>query len=225
MASEYPSRPASPEINPYAPPTTAIGDEPLEVIPEGDLAAAEAMRRQYLGHEASVRSIGSLYLLGAILGFLGAFFIFIGALTTIPRGDAAASGVMFGLAVGYLLASSLNLALGIGLRRLKTWARWTAVVLISLSLLWVLLGIGFVMVINQPGVAIVYAIAALIPGYILYLLISSKGSVVFSPEYRAVINQTPHIKYKTSLLVKVLLGLFVALIVLAIVGALISANR
>jgi hypothetical protein len=129
------------------------------------------------------------------------------------------------VAVFYLVASSLNLALGIGLRRLKTWARWTAVVLIALTLLWVALLIGAALVVRQPAVAIIYAVAALIPGYMLYLLIASKASVVFSREYRAVINRTPHIKYRTSLLVKVLLGLFVALIVLAVIGALLSANR
>ena len=69
-----------------------------------------------------------------------------------------------------------------------------------------------------------YLVMGLIVGYILYLLLSPKGSVVFSPAYKEIIAQTPHIKYRTSLILKIVLVLFVSLIGLAIVGAIISTR-
>ena len=63
-----------------------------------------------------------------------------------------------------------------------------------------------------------FPIGTLISGYILYLLWGKKGRVIFSPEYQAVIAATPHVKYKTSIVVWILLGLVVVLI-LAGIGA------
>lgn len=40
--------------------------------------------------------------------------------------------------------------------------------------------------------------------------------MVFSPQYKEVIRQTPHIKYKTSIIVLVLLGILVLFILIAI---------
>ena len=48
---------------------------------------------------------------------------------------------------------------------------------------------------------------------------------MFSEEYQAVIAQTPHIKYRTSIIVWILLGLVVALVVFAIVAALLGGRR
>ena len=53
----------------------------------------------------------------------------------------------------------------------------------------------------------------LIGFYMLYLLLSKKGTMVFSPEYKEIIAQTPHMKYKTSPVVWIALGLIVAAIV------------
>jgi len=46
--------------------------------------------------------------------------------------------------------------------------------------------------------------------------------MVFSEEYRAVIEQTPHIKYRTSIVVWVLLGLVLLFIAIALLGAFFS---
>ena len=43
--------------------------------------------------------------------------------------------------------------------------------------------------------------------------------MVFSDEYRAVIEQTPHIKYRTSIIVWIVLGLLLLLIAIGIFGA------
>ena len=56
-------------------------------------------------------------------------------------------------------------------------------------------------------------LGTLIGFYMLYLLLSKKGTMVFSPEYKEIIAQTPHMKYKTSPVVWIALGLIVAVIV------------
>jgi hypothetical protein len=229
MSYELPPRSSIEDINPYAPPASTFDDEPVDLIPVGDLAAAEATRRAHIGHEASVKSIGSLHYLGAFFGFLGVVFLVIGAMVQMKTMTAEQAGVLVGGGLVYVALSGLHLALGIGLRRLQTWARWTDVALISLSLLM----IAFIIVASlvagtfNPAMypaAIVYLVSALIPGYMLYLLVSPKAATIFSPEYRAIIAQTPHIKYRTSLLLKIVLAIIVSIIALAIVGATV-ANR
>jgi len=42
--------------------------------------------------------------------------------------------------------------------------------------------------------------------------------MVFSDEYKRVIQQTPHIKYRTSVIILVALGLLLFLMMLAMVG-------
>ena len=69
-----PDPPRNPDdFNPYAPPAAPLGEAPL--VASGNLAEAEAMRRRYLNHEASVKSIGSLHYMAAVLTLLGAFVV------------------------------------------------------------------------------------------------------------------------------------------------------
>jgi hypothetical protein len=220
MFSSFPPLPDEPPANPYAAPVAAIGaaGPDLEFID----SEAEAIRRTHIGHEAAIKSIGLLH-------YLAAFFSLIVVLSTLAillsgaRGPAdlpARMGVVV-LFVIYLIAGILNLALGIGMRGLHAWARWTETALASISLLFVLLGaLGVALLGTLPrAVLIVYAVTGLIQGYILYLLLAPKGSMVFSPEYKAIIAKTPHIKYKTSTLAKVALAIFLALVVVIVVAA------
>jgi hypothetical protein len=70
-----------------------------------------------------------------------------------------------------------------------------------------------------------FPLGTLINGYILYLIFSQKGKTVFSEEYQAVIEQTPHIKYRTSILVWILLGLVLLVIGIAISVAFFAGGR
>ena len=56
----------------------------------------------------------------------------------------------------------------------------------------------------------------------LYLLLSAKGKVIFSPQYQEVLKATPHIVYKTSKIVVVLGVLLLIVFALAIVFSLMS---
>lgn len=224
MSTPFPPPPPEDLVNPYAAPATEIGSEPTGLGADGDLTEAEVIRRAHIGHEASVRSLGSLHYLGAVFGLIGSvgmLFMLFGGMS----GGAAEPGgrmLLGGLLILYFGMTALNFALGKGLRGLKPWARWTDTALLSLQAIFAVLGSINALITGQFPAMIPSLIGLLIVGYILYLLLSQKGTVVFSPAYKEIIARTPHIKYRTSLLLKIVLALLVAMIGLMIVGALLS---
>lgn len=170
--------------NPYAPPAARVDD------PGGANSEAEAIRREHIGHEASVKSVGILYYLAGVLLMLAGFF----SLFAPPKPDdgppvLVMAAVFFVLGVGQLLA-------GWGVRQLRPWARILGIVLSLLGLL------GF-------------PIGTLINAYILYLFLAKKGRRIFAADYEAIVEATPHVKYRTSIVVWIFLALIVVLIVLA----------
>jgi hypothetical protein len=218
--------PRTVDDNPYAPPQAPIRRVGSAELPS-DMVEAEVIRRTYLSHEASVKSIGSLHYLGVALGVMGfAVMIFTGLSGTVAEGRNSAPFV--GAVVYLLVVVSVNLVMGIGLTGLKPWARWTEVVLASILLLIYLLGTLAAAVGNSPfdGSVIAGAVViSLILSYILYLLLSKKSSMVFSPEYRLLIERTPHIKYRTSWIVKGCLIVLIVVIGIGIVAAVLSTRR
>ncbi|MCA9034962.1 MAG: hypothetical protein KDA91_07530 [Planctomycetaceae bacterium] len=179
---------SNPFDNPYAAPQV------LSVATEGS-TDAERLRLEHLSHEASVKSIGLLYGIGALLG--------------IPF---AAVGILTGIAMSRLISSDLAITafglcifvafgfLAYGLQRLRPWARIPTAILSGIGLLS-------------------FPIGTLINGYILYLVLSAKGRMVFSQQYREVIQQTPHIQYRTSRVLLFVLFVFIAIIALGVVSA------
>ena len=172
-------------LNPYATPKALVEDV-------GSHPEAEAVRRANLSHEASVRSIGTLYYLGALGATLGVLSTVVQLLLQ-PRhtGVLLMFGAMTVLSIVFFL-------LGRGLRKLRPGVRVPTIALAGLGLL------GF-------------PLGTLINGYILWLMLSQKGRFIFSPEYAAVVEATPHIKYRTSILVWIFLGLVVVGLLAAIV--------
>lgn len=168
----------------------------------------EAMRKEYLTHEASTKSIGTLYLLAGVLLILAGILFGIGTISfalsqTTSSIKSLPTFVLMTLL--FLGMGAIQIAVARGLWGLKTWARNTATVFAAIGL------IGF-------------PLGTLINGYFLYLLHSKKGEVVFSDEYKNVIAETPHIKYKTSVAVWVFLFLLVGFVVAAIVMGMLSSN-
>src|SRR5262249_11951409 len=126
---------------------------------------------------------------------------------------------VFAVYLGFFL---INLALGIGLTRLRPWARWAEAALVGLYLaLNAVTTFGALFMVGPAAGPVLFgaAITWTILGAILWLLLSRKGAVVFSPEYQDVIARTPHIKYKTSFLAKFLLVLILGGLALAAVMA------
>ena len=165
----------------------------LQRLKEGVVSssAADLVRNEHIKHEASVKAIGFLYYLNGIGSFILCLSIVFGG--------------RFGAANGFIFSAFLAvlaLALfwvGTGLRKLKKWARIPTGIISGFGLL------GF-------------PVGTLINIYILYLIFSKKGGMVFSDEYKAIIEQTPHIKYRTSIVIWILLAVLVLLIGFAFVG-------
>jgi hypothetical protein len=152
---------------------------PFATAPPESLADMERVRREYRNHEAAVQSIGTLYYLGAI-GLLLASISLLVTLAAQPGAPHGSNSLLFAVLCASLAA--VNMVLGRGLRRLRPWVRTPVGILSGLGLL------------AAPPVG------TLINGYILYLLFSRKGAMVFSPAYQEIIRQTPHIRYRTSAL-------------------------
>ncbi len=185
-----PTRDYNPALNPYAP-TVDVG----AAVDESDV---EVFRNHYLKHEASIKSLGLLYLIPGgflLVGGVVALALALISLVTAGAGFQTADQVA-GLLIGICLYGGLGTLYcytGIGLRRFWPSARIIGSIFSVLGLLAVPIG-------------------TLISGYFLYLLVSEKGRIVFSEPYQEAIRQTPHIKYKTPLLVKVLAGILLLLI-------------
>jgi hypothetical protein len=174
------------EPNPYLAPATFAAPPALP-------ADSEAIRRQYLNHEASAKSLGTLYLFGGILMIIGGLVCAVRPTEEFPL----TSGIIF------IVIGVLQLILGNAIRRLQKAARIVAAALAI------------------PGL-IGFPIGTLISALVLYLMLSRKGAMVFSDDYKRIIAETPHIKYKTSIIVWVVLGVFAVVVLAGVVLGLLA---
>ena len=186
-------------VNPYAPVVT-------QPVGPAQSSPAVEIRKSHISHEASIQTIGALYLLGAFFLTLAGLFVIGMSIYAMVTGAAQLDSPLLMLAVGIfeLAMGILQGMTGFALRQLKSWGRIVGIVFSAIGLL------GF-------------PIGTLISAYFLYLLASKKGVYIFSDEYRRVIEETPQIKMKTSIIVWIFLFLLLGLIGLGIVGALLSA--
>ncbi|HEX7262044.1 MAG TPA: hypothetical protein VF258_09530 [Luteolibacter sp.] len=173
--------------NPYAAPH--ILDH--AIAQPGD---AEEVRRQHINTEASIKSIGILYYLGGI----GLLFAAGGFLMSAGPFEGVTSLAPYATAGLLVIFSIFQFFVGSALRKLKSWSRIAAGILSGIGLL------GF-------------PIGTIINAYILFLIFGKKGAMVFSEPYKAIIASTPHVKYKTSKVLRVLLGIFAFVILLSII--------
>jgi hypothetical protein len=179
--------------NPFAPP------DPGSWATAGISSDADAVRTLHLAHEGSVQSVGLLYVIGGTGGLLLGGILLIGT-----RTDSGPDRMPMFVVGSLLIALSvLQLFTARGLRRLQPWARIPAGVISGIGLLAIPLG-------------------TIINGYILYLLFSSRGRLVFSDHYKTIMQQTPHIRHRTSIVVWILLILLLSLFVIGATAALLS---
>lgn len=192
--------------NPYAPSGSSYSDASLDS--NFDLSQAELIRKSHLNHEANIQSFGCLYTLGGILGILGAIFyiglgIFIMAGGENPQAgvNPMAAGIMTTLiGVVFLAIAVAQLFAGRSMQTLNPSGKILAIIISAIGLL------GF-------------PCGTLISGYLLYLLVSAKGEMVFSSAYKEVMQATPHIRYRTSIIVWIFLFLLIGVILLGIIAA------
>lgn len=189
--STFGNNPFQDEHNPFAPPQVSIW------ATENDERPAALIRKEHLSHEASVQSIGVLYLLGSVVLIFAAVIVLA---APGPRGGNRPDGFQVVLSPILLLFGVGQGFLAFGLRRLRGWTRIPTGILSAFGLL------GF-------------PLGTLISAYILYLIFSKKGAMVFSDEYKEIIRQTPEMKYRTSIVVWIFLGLLLLLIGVGIISA------
>ncbi|MBL9178395.1 MAG: hypothetical protein JNM65_10045 [Verrucomicrobiaceae bacterium] len=156
-------------------------------------SSPSAVRRAHIGHETSVKAVGGLY---ALLGGLLLLPVFIGMLETLTR---ASRGNDFGMLGLIMLTGAGILVLGASVRRLKPWARIAMAVVSGLLAAVTLLSVVF----------------PLLYVYLLWLMLSAKGRMVFSPAYQQIIELTPDVRPRTSVITWMLFCL-VMLFVLAV---------
>lgn len=203
--------------NPYEPTGSAYGSGTLDS--NVDLSQAEIIRKSHLSHEANLQSFGCLYTLGGILGIIGSLFyvamgvfILAGGLPAqpasqnapVPNTNPAAAGLVVALlGLVFLAISIVQLLGGRAMQTLNPRGKVLAIIISAIGLL------GF-------------PCGTLISAYLLYLLLSAKGEMVFSDRYKEIIQATPHIKYKTSIIVWIFLFLLIAVILMGIIAAVVS---
>lgn len=192
----------APPANPYAPPQATIGSLPGAV--EAD--EAERIRRELLSHETSLRTVGTLHWISGVLALFAALLIVaVFGIALLTEGVEEAFGdegdvtvvVGLGLVLLYCALGLLTAWIGRGLRRLDPRVKGAAIVLSAIGLL------GF-------------PLGTLISLYILYLLLSQKGSRILSTEYHAIIAQTPHIRHRTAVWLWIVLALLLIGVVVVI---------
>jgi hypothetical protein len=156
----------------------------------------EQIRTKYIKHEACVKSVGTLYYIAALLLFVAGI---VGPIA------AKEDPIVLRLAAGAFLIAlgAFQFWVAVEVRKLKSWARIPVGVLSGIGLL------GF-------------PLGTVINGYILYLVFCKKGEMVFSDGYKHIIAATPQIKYRTSFVVWILLGLLVAVVVILLFAASLS---
>ncbi len=180
----------------------------VQQIKEGvsDDTAAEEMRRTYFRHELAVWTVGGIVFVGG-----GSIFVLAGALAPFSKSEGApvsnpAVEMAVRVAVSAMIAGFgvAEIWIGLKLRKLDPRFRIPAAVIA---------GIGI-------AGGITTCIGWIVPAYILWLLVSQKGKIVFSEKYARAIEMTPHIKPRMWIVLKILLILFGVLIVLGLVAVL-----
>ncbi|MFC1757422.1 hypothetical protein ACFL2H_01465 [Planctomycetota bacterium] len=189
--------PHDPPLNPFAAPSADIG-----LQPEQEQTPEEAVRHQYLRREQNIKSIGLLCYLSALLsGFLLVSAIPVQAFFNSSTRFLSSDFVLIVVVLASI--TGINLALGRGLRLLKRWSRIPMAILSGIGMLSIPIG-------------------TIMGAIFLYLLLSPKGKHVFTEEYQAIVDATPHVKLKTSKIVLVLLLLMLVGFLLVLTYALLG---
>ena len=205
--------------NPYAPSGSSYGDASLDA--NFDLSQAELIRKSHLSHEANIQGFGCLYTLGGILGILGAISyvgigIFVMAGGVVPKelefmvfgagGDRLVSGGLTTLVgVIFLAIAVAQLFAGRSMQTLNPSGKILAIVVAAIGMLQ-------------------FPCGTLISGYLLYLLVSAKGRTVYSSAYKEVMQATPHIRYRTSIIVWIFLFILIGVLLLGVLAAIFGAR-
>ncbi len=181
-----------------------------------------SIRLAHIRPESDIKSVGQLCYLVTVLSVLGTVVCFLVATGVLPYDPAlnrfatpSTIRGLYGVLTAFLLLHTIaQWALGLGLTRLQSWARWTVVGLTGLSLVSHV-GFSVTLCFTYP----IWGLLSLLIGggllaSILYPLLTTGAGVVFSRPYKEVIRATPEIRSRMHWLLK----LCIALILAGVVG-------
>jgi hypothetical protein len=196
-AAFAPQPPPSPASNPFtaAPAPGSANNDP----------ALDAIRREHLDHEASIRSIGILHYLGGGLLALSTVVVLIAGAIGSAHGSAEIAGIAVGVGLLIGALAALHLWVGRGLRRLNPNVAIPATILSALGLF------GF-------------PVGTFVNGYILYLLHSQKGKFILGEGYQEIVAATPHIRYRTPVWLIVVAALIIVGVIAVAIALTLAAG-
>jgi hypothetical protein len=182
--------------NPYEAPQT------FEAPPQ-HVTDAEKIRKEHINTEASVKAIGTLYYLVCVMAMLSIS----GMLSErSPLGAGPMVATLAGVIILFFFTAR-------GIRKFRPWSQIVVGALSGIALL-AYMASGTMSLLNgsfgSAGNLVGPAVGMLINGYILRLIFAKKGRMIFSQPYKEIIAATPHIKYKTSKVIWILLGVIIA---------------
>lgn len=160
-----------------------------------------SIRLRNVDREVTVRTIGLIYLIGAVLTVLNTAILLSSDKLMAAMLKAVNSQVLtletfrtlMMIFVG--VTCLLMLAFGFALRGLSNGVRWIIVSFSVITLLGGLLSVIGLLTSGQLTIDAVLATVGLVPtAMIAMFLASSKNATVFSSEYRSVIAQTPEVQ-------------------------------
>ena len=200
----------STELNPYAAPRTTPNDPAMKL---GNVSEAECIRQKYFSHEVVVKSVAMLYFWFNVFQGLLAF------VALMPAALATNNRTAQSFALVLALQTVVFAVIACGLQKLQSWARWIVagisgicIVLLSIAMFFGDIGM-LAFSINVAGNA-----------FFLYIFSCEKARKIFSAEYRQVVRQTPHAKYRVAIVLSKTLIIVVALFLIATVIAILSGR-
>jgi hypothetical protein len=182
--------------------------------------SASASRKKYLKHESNVKGIGMLYAIGTALLVAGSLLLVVivilasmGNSSRISRENLMMGTVAILIGAAAMLGAAVFIAsVSFGLFRLNLYGRICAVILtvfhvLSFAIRFLLgcLFMGFSLFSPHAHVTLSLVLNGVVGlmsnayfcclfGYIFYVLLSPNAGIVFSKEYRSIVQQTPNVK-------------------------------
>ncbi len=219
MPQNEPSlRDEPPDDNPYSAPRAEI-KPPVEENASDEVAS---QRKKHLRRESCIRIAG---LMGLILAASAVSTFGLGTLFELYRDQD--DDIAIWIYHRWIARMTCVLAIAVialvtswGLFRLRNWGRWALTMVTALPLpvlvcAWLLLNRTanpeVQDSVDSVGLTMVSVISALPYTLLLFLMWSPKGNMVFSPEYRETIRQTPHLRSGCSGTFPALLAVFAEL--------------
>lgn len=186
----------------FGPESHPVGDSEFDFSgKKRDPYDPESIRLRNLDREVTVRTIGLIYLIGAVLTVLNTAILLssdklMAAMLKAVNPQVLTPETFRTFMIIFVgISSVIMLAFGFALRSFSNVIRWVIVVFSVIALLGGLPTIVGVLTSGKITIDTILVLIGLVPtAMFTWFLASSKNATVFSSEYRSVIAQTPDVQ-------------------------------